>query len=138
MFYNEDHLRITKVRTADGVTPMMDENERVAKKIIHAPLNAATKKLFEEQNTRLPNPLKMKIEVIKAYNPHPVNNSNATNVSELEKRIAELEKQNADLKSQQTKTEANGLQNGAPEAKSAHQDTKEASTQTKAVQNDKK
>lgn len=102
MFFNEDHLRITKVRTADGISPVMGEDEKPLKKIIHAPLNKETVKLFNEQNNRLPNQLKMKIETIKAYKPEPIT-APAVDVSALELKIAELEKQNALLQEQQQK-----------------------------------
>lgn len=72
MFFNEDHLRVTKVRTADGTTPLMDpSNEKTLKKIVLMPDNALTRKLLDEQNNILPNPLKMKIERIPAYKPVP-------------------------------------------------------------------
>lgn len=72
MFYGEDHLRITKVRTADGLSPVINpDTGLVEKKVVFAPLNPQSKRLFDEQNTRLPNQLKMKIEVVKAYKPEP-------------------------------------------------------------------
>lgn len=97
MFFNEDHLRITKVRTLDGLSPQIGEDEKPVKKIIQAPLNKDTKKLFEDQNTRLPNSLKMKIEVVKAYKPEPAPVAAPVDVSALEKKIAELEAQNQAL-----------------------------------------
>lgn len=97
MFYNEDHLRITKVKTIDGISPLMGEDEKPQKKIIFAPLNPQTKKLFEEENTRKPNQLKMKIEVVKAYRPEPIPVTPDPEISNLEKRIKELEDQNKEL-----------------------------------------
>jgi hypothetical protein len=60
-----------------------------AKKIIFAPNTPVARKLFEDQNTRLPTGLKMKIEVVPGYKPLPV--EQGPNVSELQARIAELE-----------------------------------------------
>lgn len=98
MFFNEDHLRITKIRTNDGISPMMGEDERPLKKIIHAPLNPQTQKLFREENDRKPNQLKMKIEVVKAYKPEPIPQAPAIDVSALEERIKALEEENNSLK----------------------------------------
>src|SRR5690349_11285817 len=106
MFYSEDHLKITKPRTADGISALMD-GERVAKKIIYAPLNPTTKKAFEEQNTRLPNSLKMKIEVVKAYKPEPVPEIPGPDVNDLQRQIDELKKQNAELQAQKTGVDKN-------------------------------
>ncbi len=106
MFYSEDHLRITKVRTADGVSPLM-EGERVAKKIITAPLNAVTKKAFEDQNSRLPTPLKMKIEVVKAYKPEAIPEVPGPDVNELQRKIDELTKLKAELQAQKTGVDKN-------------------------------
>jgi hypothetical protein len=72
MFYAEDHLRITKIRTTDGTTPVIGPDEKPVKKIIFAPDTPTARKLFEDQNTRLPNGLKMKIERVPAYKPAPV------------------------------------------------------------------
>lgn len=98
MFFNEDHLRITKIRTTDGISPLMGEDERPQKKIIFAPLNPQTKKLFEEENSRKPNQLKMKIEVVKAYHPEPIPQAPAVDVSALEAKIKALEAENNSLK----------------------------------------
>lgn len=91
MFFNEDHLRITKIKTSDGVNPFYDDQMRPVKKVIFLPLSS--KKLVEEQNNYLPNQLKMKIEVIRAYNPQPVPNE----VELLKAKIAELEIENIRL-----------------------------------------
>lgn len=72
MFYDQDHLRITKIRTTDGTTPLLGPDEKPVKKIVFAPLTKDSKRLLEDQNSRLPNGLKMKIEVIPAYKPEPV------------------------------------------------------------------
>lgn len=96
-FANEDHLRITKVRTADGLSPIIGEDEKPMKKIITAPLNPQTKKLFEEQNSRLPTSLKMKIDVVKGYKPEPVQQVAQPDNSELLKKLEELQAQNAKL-----------------------------------------
>lgn len=112
MFFNEDHLRITKVRTTDGISPLMGEDERPQKKIIFAPLNPQTKKLFEEENSRKPNQLKMKIEVVKAYRPEPIPQAPAVDVSALEERIKALEAENNSLKINKVTSEStNGSEN---------------------------
>lgn len=105
MFFNEDHLRITKIRTNDGISPVMGEDERPLKKIIHAPLNPQTKKLFEEENTRKPNQLKMKIEVVKAYRPESIPQAPAVDVSAFEARIKQLEEENKSLKANKVTSE---------------------------------
>lgn len=95
MFFNEDHLKITKTRTADGVTPVQGPDERPLKKIIFVPYSKLTMKLFEDQNSRLPTALKMKIEVVKAYSPQPVNMIPDTKeADDLKKQLEDLKKQN--------------------------------------------
>lgn len=109
-FANEDHLRITKVRTADGLSPIIGEDEKPMKKIITVPLNPQNKKLFEEQNSRLPTSLKMKIETVKGYKPEPVQQVAQPDNSELLKKLEELQAQNAkltlELKEKETTTVA--------------------------------
>ena len=65
MLYEQDHLKITKVRTVDGITPLFDEQRRPLEKVIYAPDTALTRKTFDDQNSRLPEHLKMKIERFK-------------------------------------------------------------------------
>lgn len=99
MFFNEDYIQITKVRTNDGVSPVIGEDGRVATKIIFAPVNPLAKKLLEEQNSRLPNQLKMKIEVKKAYKPEPVQPVVDTSaIDALNLKILALEQENKKLK----------------------------------------
>ena len=105
MFFNEDHLKITKVRTTDGTSPLIGEDERPVKKVIFAPLNPQSKKLFEDQNTRLPTNLKMKIETVKAYRPEAIPAAPAVDVSALEARIKELEAANKELINNKVVTE---------------------------------
>lgn len=93
MFFNEDHLRITKIKTVNGITPQTGEDERPVKKVIFAPLNKDTRKLFDDQNKRLPNNIKMKIEVVKAYHPEPVISKTETDNSIIEQKNKELEEQ---------------------------------------------
>lgn len=100
MFFSVDHLRITKVKTINGTTPLTGDDEKPVKKIIFAPLNRDTKKLFEDQNTRLPNNIKMKIEVVKAYKPEPLPAGPSEETIALQNKIAELEAQNKALKEQ--------------------------------------
>lgn len=90
MFFNEDHLRITKVKTIDGTSPLIGPDERPVKKVIFAPDNPASRKLFEDQNTRLPTNLKMKIDPVKAYKPEPVTVAAPVDTSELENENASL------------------------------------------------
>jgi hypothetical protein len=106
MFFQEDHLRITKVKTIDGTSPLIGEDERPVKKVIFAPLNPLSKKLLEDQNTRLPTNLKMKIETVKAYKPEPVPAAPAVDVEALQKQLEQLEQENKSLK--ENKVEANG------------------------------
>lgn len=115
MFFNEDHLQITKVRTNDGISPVIGEDGKVAKKIVFAPLNPLSKKLLEEQNTRLPTSLKMKIDVIKAYKPEPV--VDTSEVDALKLQILELQAQNKQLKNTPAPVpEPVASENGSPTA----------------------
>lgn len=95
MFFNEDHLRVTKVRTQDGMTPVFGENGKPETKIVTAPDTKETRRLFDEANSRLPNHLKMKIERVKGYKPELARP--AVDVSALEKEIAELKDINKNL-----------------------------------------
>lgn len=97
-FSDEDHLRVTKVRTVDGNTPYFDEQGRPITKTVFMPLNRDTKKLLEEENTRKPNHLKLKIEVMKAYKPTPVPVAPAVDVDALQKKLNDLEAENKLLK----------------------------------------
>lgn len=83
------------------------DGDRVAKKIIYAPLSKSTKKAFEDQNSRLPNQLKMKIEEIKAYKPEPIPQAPGPDVNDLQRQIDELKKQNAELQAQKTGVDKN-------------------------------
>lgn len=67
MFFTEDHLRVTKTKTVDGINPQYDEQNRPVKKVVHLPLTA--KKFIESQNEKLPTQIKMDVQVIKAYDP---------------------------------------------------------------------
>ena len=105
MFFNEDQLKITKVRTIDGTSPLIGEDEKPVKKVIWVPLNPITKKIFEDQNTRLPTNLKMKIEVVKGYRPEAIPAAPPVDVSALEARIKELEQANKELINNKVVTE---------------------------------
>jgi hypothetical protein len=112
MFFNEDHLRITKVKTIDGTSPLIGEDERPVKKVIFAPLNPLSKKLLEDQNTRLPTNLKMKIETVKAYKPEPIPAAPAEDVEALKLKLQQLEQENKSLKESKIETpQPNGLNN---------------------------
>lgn len=62
MFFNEKHIRVLKPKTSNGLNPILDDRGQIVHKVIHLPFTA--KKDIEAQNSRLPNHLKMKIEVI--------------------------------------------------------------------------
>lgn len=64
MFYSQDHIRVTKPLTSNGLNPQVDGDGKIRTKIIHLPLTA--KKYLEKKNASLPDHLKMKIEVITA------------------------------------------------------------------------
>lgn len=115
MFFAEDHLRITKIKTVNGLTPEFDEQGRPVKKIVFAPKNRDTLRLFADQNTRLPNHLKMTIEPVKAYNPHAIHNSQQNDEAELLKlQLAALQAENEKLKSENVlKVSANGNANNS-------------------------
>lgn len=100
MFFNEDHLKITKVRTLNGNSPLIKDG-RVQTKVIYAPNNPMVRKLLEEQNTRLLDGMKMKIEVVKAYSQNtPRLEVDVTETNDLKKQLEELRKQNAELQTQ--------------------------------------
>jgi len=133
MFFNEDHLRITKVKTIDGTSPLIGLDERPVKKIVFAPLNPQTVKLFEDQNTRLPTNLKMKIEKVAAYRPEPLPAQPSVDVSALEKKISELEAANKTL------TESNKVSADAKDSvKETVIVTETKTTQSKNIGNDSK
>lgn len=93
VFFNEDHLRITKPISINGLSPKI-VNDKVVSKIIHLPLTA--EKGLREQNTRLPDGLKMKIEKIPGYTPTPaevVNNDNE--MALLRAELAQLKAEKA-------------------------------------------
>lgn len=83
--FNEDHLRITKPISINGLAPKIVEG-KVITRVIHLPLQA--EKGLNEQNKRLPDGLKMKIEKIPGYKPQPVVNNE---VEQLKAQIAKLE-----------------------------------------------
>lgn len=114
MFFHEDHLRIIKVRTSDGISPAMGEDERPLKKIIFAPDNPQTRKLFAEENNRKPNQLKMKIEPVKAYKPEPVVSKNEQDNSILEQQNKDLAEQNRILQEQLKALQAQKVVDPAP------------------------
>lgn len=61
--FDQAHLRVTKPLTNNGISPVVDqETGRIKTKIVHLPL--ASEKGLLEQNNRLPDGLKMKIEKI--------------------------------------------------------------------------
>lgn len=66
--FDQPHLRVTKPITNNGVSPVIDqESGKVVTKVIHLPIYA--EKGLIEQNNRLPDGLKMKIEKIPGYKP---------------------------------------------------------------------
>lgn len=92
--FNEDHLRITKPISINGLAPKIVDG-KVITRVIHLPLHA--EKGLNEQNKRLPDGLKMKIEKIPGYKPQPVVAAPDPAIAEMAKRIAELEAQNKQL-----------------------------------------
>lgn len=62
MFFNEKHIRVYKPITTNGMNPKVDDQGRVMQKIVHLPYTSLP--FLERKNSRLPNHLKMKIEVI--------------------------------------------------------------------------
>lgn len=89
--FNEDHLRITKPISINGVAPKIVDG-KVVNRIIHLPLTA--EKGLKESNSRLPEGLKMKIEKIPGYTPAPA--VVETNNKEMEDLKAELEQLRAE------------------------------------------
>jgi hypothetical protein len=88
MFFNEDHLRVRKVRTTDGQNPVY-ENGQIQYKWVLMPLSA--KKHLEDQNNYKPTILKYQIEVIKAYRGTPEPPAEDPRIAELQSKIAALE-----------------------------------------------
>lgn len=87
MFFTEDHLRITKPISINGLSPKIVDG-KVINRIIHLPLTA--EKGLKEQNSRLPDGLKMDIKRIPGYTPLPAEVVN--NDKEIADLKAELEK----------------------------------------------
>lgn len=79
MVFKGNYLRVSTPRTTDGVTPLM-ENDRLVYKEDFLPLSAL--KDLNEQNLKLPEILKKKIEVVKndeQGTPVPVVNTKSAN-----------------------------------------------------------
>lgn len=91
MFFTEDHLRITKPISINGLSPKIVDG-KVINRIIHLPLTAEAG--LREQNSRLPDGLKMKIERINGYKPTQLEVVN--NNKEIDELKAELEKLKAE------------------------------------------
>lgn len=83
MFFNEDHLRITKPISINGLSPKIIDG-KVVNRIIHLPLTA--EKGLREQNSRLPDGLKMKIEKMPGYKPE----AQPSETDSLRMQLAEL------------------------------------------------
>jgi len=78
MVYTGNYLRVLTPRTVDGVTPEM-ENDRLVLKEAFMPLTALRE--LEEQNKRLPEILRKRIEIVtddEDGNPVPVAKKSAT------------------------------------------------------------
>lgn len=99
MFYNQDHLRVQRPVTSDGIQLVIDEEtNQPLYKVSHLPITAL--KLLEDRNKTLPKNLKLKIEVIKGMTyQEPAPQQSETEqalldkVAELEAKLAELSKQ---------------------------------------------
>lgn len=81
MVFKGNYLRVSTPRTTDGVTPQMEDGRLVYKEDF-LPLSAL--KDLNEQNLKLPEILKKKIEVVKndeQGTPVPVVNTKATGTS---------------------------------------------------------
>lgn len=91
MFFTEDHLRITKPISINGLSPKIVDG-KVVNRVIHLPLTA--EKGLKEQNSRLPDGLKMDIKKIPGYTPAPAEIVN--NDKEIEALKAELEQLKAE------------------------------------------
>lgn len=87
MFFNEDHLRITKPISINGLSPKIVDG-KVINRVIHLPVTA--ERGLKEQNSRLPDGLKMKIEKIPGWTPTPAEVVN--NDKEIEQLKAEIER----------------------------------------------
>lgn len=97
MFFNEDHLRITKPITLNGTSAKIVDG-RVVTRIIHLPVTA--ERGLIEQNKRLPDGLKMKIERVQGYKPDPLH----TEADSLRMQLAELMEEKTKLEEQLTQT----------------------------------
>lgn len=91
MFFTEDHLRITKPISVNGLSPKIVDG-KVINRVIHLPVTA--ERGLKEQNSRLPDGLKMKIEKISGYTPAPAEVIN--NDKEIAALKAELEQLKAE------------------------------------------
>lgn len=106
MFFNEDHLRITKPISVNGLSPKIVDG-KVVNRIIHLPLNA--EKGLREQNSRLPDGLKMKIEKIPGYTPAQVEVvNNDREIAELKAEIERLKAKKPTGRPKKIKDEISG------------------------------
>lgn len=90
-FTHEDHIRVQKPLTSNGINPILTDDHRVRYKTTFLPMTA--KKHLDKKNLKLPKHLQMIIEVVPGYRPAPVQDNR---LSDAEKRIAELEAQLAE------------------------------------------
>jgi hypothetical protein len=95
-FMQGTYLRVLTPETINGVYPKQGEDGRQLFKETHLPISA--RPFMEQRNKKLPNALKMKIEVVMS---EPVSNGYKTiepdEAEQLRAKIAELEAQNAAL-----------------------------------------
>lgn len=102
MFYDQDHLRVERPLTSDGLQLVIDEvTGKPKSKFYHLPLSA--KPYLELRNTYLPKNLQQKITVIKGRPPGP--SQEETLMKELAAQKAELEALKAQLSKKSKKND---------------------------------
>lgn len=95
MHLDQDHLRVTKPMTIDGINLKYDANKQLVTKTFLLPLTA--KRPLEQQNLKLPHQLRLTIEVVKGHAvqrplpqvPQIPDGAIITTQAEMQKMIAE-------------------------------------------------
>lgn len=108
-FFTEDHLRVQKPQTSNGINPVVGPDGKIAYKTVFLPITA--KKFLEKKNAKLPEHLRTKIEVVPGYKPAQVVDSRLSDaeqrIRELEAQLAATEKADAPKRGRPAKTESN-------------------------------
>jgi hypothetical protein len=108
-FFTEDHLRVQKPITSNGINPVVGSDGKIAYKTVFLPITA--KKFLEKKNAKLPEHLRTKIEVVPGCRPAPAVDNRLSDaeqrIKELEAQLAATEKADAPKRGRPAKSESN-------------------------------